>query len=1074
MSQRATILARNLSALGLESHTNALTLDIQHGWRVDWTDAWPGLSVETEPGKWVALGSRRAPVEEARAQLAEVRGDHPWPPLVVLLGAGLGYAIDIVEADPPPETSVLVIEPFAASASAMLARRDWTGLVDAGRLVVIVGPAFDGATDAWRRIEVRKAPALVVAHPALARVRPDAIAVARRIFDRALFDASANAEARETLGGRYLVNTLRNLPRILAGPDLRTWANSRTGQPAVVCGAGPSLNRNLRDLGPYRDRAVLIAVDTALRPILEAGVEPDLVVALDPSPLNARHLSGLRLPERTWLVSEAALDPAAFDSFGDRIAFFRVGDNDPWPWLGDQGVDVPVLAAWGSVLTSTFALAEWLGCDPVLLVGSDLAYTGGQPYCRGTTFEMDWARAVLEGQPLPVHWRRQAARRATEHLTGFDGAAIDSAPHLVAFRDWLVDRAAKSGRRVVNLTGTGILTGGGIEQGSAPMLNIYPVIAQRVNWGLTPAGSPMGSDPNLAAGALAVSLGGLREDEPSVATWMEGYARSLDRSMLDLAIAEMATYGGPNSYVGPNVSSGTPTHVRALIALPESVAIIRAVRDGGALPLWAAESGALDLRSERPADVSSPIQALMRLARLGAVDACGDQMTGVSGHLHMLYDLEWPQATLEAVSALLIETSARLRSTPRGASLRQRVRGAPPATNGSSAPGLVTSPRRAERRAQAFAVSAWATGVAALEAATDPVWRTLLDALDAANVALDTASQVPDACVCVTVSHESDRPARAWRSASTLTTGQLAGTLRGALLGTPTARPHISRSADDFRLVVAWRSSGVDRDTLHRQFIDVAPHRVLTDEGLPKCLIATAHPDIGAIVTPRGQLASFRVGADGAFEPISQWPSPITGEVHGRSGAVAWTSASPTELLFRETPESPVAATPVPFQTYTAIWWQNRVLLTADSGVWSWQPGEAPQQLASLPPGVIVDARDDVLHVDPLPLVDGRLTRIRLTTGWNVEIATGHVRERSLLPPGQAWSEATGPHATATTFPQADVLRLVMNNGQEWWLVWPSPRAAVWVGNSLVLNSTDGTVVVLTDMVSLLEHKTLA
>ena len=206
---------------------------------------------------------------------------------------------------------------------------------------------------------------LVVPQPVLSRVRPDAVAAARRIFDRAMFDASANAEARETLGGRYLVNTLRNLPRILASPDLRAWADSRRGQPAVVCGAGPSLNRNLDDLRPYRDRVVLIAVDTALRPILEAGFEPDLVVALDPSPLNARHVSGLQLPERTWLVSEAALDPTAFDSFGDRVAFFRVGDNDPWPWLGEHGVDVPVLAAWGSVLTSAFALAEWLGCDPV-------------------------------------------------------------------------------------------------------------------------------------------------------------------------------------------------------------------------------------------------------------------------------------------------------------------------------------------------------------------------------------------------------------------------------------------------------------------------------------------------------------------------------------------------------------------------------------------------------------------------------------------------------------------------------------------------------------------------------------
>jgi hypothetical protein len=992
---------------------------------------------------------------------------------VVLLGAGLGYAIDVVEADAPPETNVLVIEPFAASAAALLARRDWTGLVDAGRLSVIVGPQFSGATDAWRRIESRKAPPLVVAHPALARVRPDAIAVARRIFDRAMFDASANAEARETLGGRYLVNTLRNLPRILVGPDLRTWADRCKGQPAVVCGAGPSLNRNLRDLGPYRDRVVLIAADTALRPILEAGVEPDFVVALDPAPLNARHLSGLRLPERTWLVSEAALDPAAFDSFGDRIAFFRVGDNDPWPWLGEQGMDVPVLAAWGSVLTSTFALAEWLGCDPVLLIGSDLAYTGDQPYCRGTTFEVDWARVVLQGQSLPVCWRRQAATRATEHLTGLDGAPVDTAPHLVAFRDWLVDRSAKSGRRVVNLTGAGILEGRGIEPGSAALLERFPSLVESA-----PA-ADFAKRGDL--GALAAALGGLREDQPPLATWMEGYARSLDRSMLDLALAEMALYTGPNSYVdpssyvGPNFSSRTATPARALIALPESLAIIRAVRDGGPLPPWAAESAAWDLRTQPTPDAPSPLHALMRLSRLGAVDACGDQVPNVSGQLHLLYDLEWPQQMLEAVSALLIETGARLRSTPPGLSLRQRARGSSPSIEATSPAGLVTSPRRAERRAQVFAVSAWATGIAALEAADDPVWRTLLDALDAANVALDQGPQTTDARVRMTVTHESEPSARSWRVVAPLATARLVDALRGTLLGTPSARPHIRRSADGICLDVEWHTSTVDRDILQREFLATVPHRVLTDEGLPKCLIASAHPDGGAIVTPRGQHASFRVDANGAFEPMPEWPSPITGEVHGPSGAMAWTFASATAtagkpaLLFRETPTSPVVSAEAPFQTYTAVWWQNRVLLTTDAGVWSWRPGETPQQLASLAPGVIVVARDGVLHVDPLPVVDGRLTRIRLTTGWEVEIATGRVTERRLSALGQAWSESRGRRITATTFPQADVVRLAMDEGQAWWLVWPGPRTAAWVDNSLVLNSADGTVAVFLDLMALLE-----
>jgi len=54
---------------------------------------------------------------------------------------------------------------------------------------------------------------------------------------------------------------------------------------------------------------------------------------------------------------------------------------------------------------------------------------------------------------------------------------------------------------------------------------------------------------------------------------------------------------------------------------------------------------------------------------------------------------------------------------------------------------------------------------------------------------------------------------------------------------------------------------------------------------------------------------------------------------------------------------------------------------------------------------------------------------------------------------------------------QADIVRLTLGSGIERWLLWPSPRTAIWKGTSLVLNSTDGTVVVFPDLMSLLETK---
>ena len=55
------------------------------------------------------------------------------------------------------------------------------------------------------------------------------------------------------------------------------------------------------------------------------------------------------------------------------------------------------MRAWGSVLTTAYDLAVKLGCDPIVFIGADLAYTDAQPYCRGTVYEENWATAVAGG-----------------------------------------------------------------------------------------------------------------------------------------------------------------------------------------------------------------------------------------------------------------------------------------------------------------------------------------------------------------------------------------------------------------------------------------------------------------------------------------------------------------------------------------------------------------------------------------------------------------------------------------------------------------------------------------------------
>ncbi|MGE3190020.1 MAG: 6-hydroxymethylpterin diphosphokinase MptE-like protein [Vicinamibacterales bacterium] len=414
---------------------------------------------------WVTVHSRRDPLAEARRWAAGIPDDLP---VVVVIGLGLGYLLDALDERGWPGR-VVAVEPEPALVPLFWNRRDWSPWSSRLTLAVV----SDGRPPAslWRALDGLASPPDPLVNPVLARVVPGRVAAARAHVDRAWFEHVANDSARRDNAGRYLLNTLRNARAIVGGGDVRALGGLGRGVPAIVVGAGPSLDRNLDDIARYRDRALVIAVDTAVRPLAAAGAAPDIAVALDPTEANARHLVELPACPATCLVAEGSLDPEGLVAFRGRTAFFSVADHHPWPWLRGQGVDRGPLRAWGSVLTAAFDLALAMGCDPIVFAGADLAFTDGRPYARGTTFEEDWQRDAAWGQPLAATWSAAVASWAEVVEAGVDGAPVRTAPHLRSFRDWLATEAERATDRLIaNASGAGILVGPAIRQTTLPAL----------------------------------------------------------------------------------------------------------------------------------------------------------------------------------------------------------------------------------------------------------------------------------------------------------------------------------------------------------------------------------------------------------------------------------------------------------------------------------------------------------------------------------------------------------------------------------------------------------------------------
>jgi hypothetical protein len=454
---QSDILSSNLEAL----------IARQPGWRLPVGSG----QLTCASGVWCLAGAGgsvaihgREPAREADRQVEAVLAAQPEAPVLTVVGLGLGYVLEALERRQWPGR-VLALEPEPDTIEPLLARRDWRAWITRGRLGLLAGPDYAGA-DACRPLLGNGAGELtILENPALARLRPEAVKAARAAAARLQFDVRANAEARRTHGARYLLNTLANLRAIAAEGDAADLAGVAAGAPAVVVGAGPSLDTVLDTLRQVRERAVIVCVDTALRPLLAAGIAPHVVVAIDPADVNARHLWDLPPVGGTCLAAEASLAPPALEAFRGRTFFFSVSNHQPWPWLSEHGHARGRVRAWGSVLTSAFDLAVQMGCNPVVMTGSDLAFTGDRPYARGVVYETDWRRLYEWGVPYATHWRETVASWPRVEEPDVHGQPTSTASHLVAFRNWLVEQSTRDTSRVfINATGAGILHGGRWQQ----------------------------------------------------------------------------------------------------------------------------------------------------------------------------------------------------------------------------------------------------------------------------------------------------------------------------------------------------------------------------------------------------------------------------------------------------------------------------------------------------------------------------------------------------------------------------------------------------------------------------------
>lgn len=248
---------------------------------------------------------------------------------------------------------------------------------------------------------------------------------------------------------QILCNALINFPLTSSRNRWDDYKGLYADNPALIISTGPSLNKQLALIEQYKGHFVTIAVDPAVPILQQRGIVPDFVLTIDPK--KRPYWEQDALDERTTFVVEVGACPDGAWSHANHY-LMTAGHSHVYALLKKLGAEVAWIETGGSVSSNGFSLAMHLGCNPIVLVGQDLAWTNGKDHAEGYTSQ----------------YSQEALKKRHDRgydIVGYGGQMVRTEPQLLFYKSWFEQKIQQYPHKtVINATEGGAIIEGALEQ----------------------------------------------------------------------------------------------------------------------------------------------------------------------------------------------------------------------------------------------------------------------------------------------------------------------------------------------------------------------------------------------------------------------------------------------------------------------------------------------------------------------------------------------------------------------------------------------------------------------------------
>ncbi|MGB9887725.1 MAG: motility associated factor glycosyltransferase family protein [Moorellales bacterium] len=336
-------------------------------------------------GQEVYLHSRYDPVEEARRWVsASVNGNCRH---VVFYGFGCGYLVAAL-LEGRPEIKVSIYEPDPGLLKTVLGLKPLATVLNPRNVEVLGVEISEHTPEAFISQVVPRitGETVFLVLPAHRRLFPEKVAAFQKKFLAALEEHRHSLSFDSRAEVWWSLNSLLNFSRVLAAPSIFWKRDEFREKPMVIVAAGPSLEEEYDRLRLICERrmAYVFAVGSAVHGLLAQGIIPHAFCSYDPWPGNEKLFASLSRSDFPLIFGTSIFANTLGYHAGPKF-YMTISQDTISPYLLGTPQEEIINDA-PTIAVCTLQLAHRLGCDPIVLVGQDLAFPGERFYARGINY----------------------------------------------------------------------------------------------------------------------------------------------------------------------------------------------------------------------------------------------------------------------------------------------------------------------------------------------------------------------------------------------------------------------------------------------------------------------------------------------------------------------------------------------------------------------------------------------------------------------------------------------------------------------------------------------------------------